>query len=455
MRRKRVSSPQEKLLAVFVSIFLLTVVGSVFLLKSSVYSSEQDLVQQAPSTFGKARLIEECKRPLFMALERKTANAGPLEPLTLHHYGKCDLGKEKSLKSFSLGDAQLGRFLGDLNNDGYAEVGLTPVQNSHFLHIYSGKNGNLMGQIDAGGDIYRFFDLGDVTGDSVSDIGFGDPWTQFVRVHSGSDFSLVEEIQDVAIQSGEFFGYYAHSLGDLTGNGINELGITAPYYDGAVSDVGRFFIYSYNAGTSSYNRIHLIEGVAQSKKLGLAGIGNLEDFNQDGNPEFYVIGDDIARVYSYQGGSVNLLNEMAIDSYHNNEDPAIVLDYNGDGSNELLIGQSTAINGGLVEMFDSSFATLLWSKLPPKILASDRSAEQFGKGLLVVPDITADGIPEILITAPNTNQVYSYNSWTSPSEIKYNSGVIYLFDVALDETILRIPGDAVDQGLGYDIAVVE
>ncbi len=461
MRRRRDSSPRERLLAVFVSLFLLSVVGSVFLLKSSVYSSEENIVWQAPTTFNKLRMIEECKQPLFMVLEKQTVNAPPQTPMPLkaHQYGKCDIGKGASLKEIDLGSSIYEKFVGDINNDGYPEIGLTHTLNSHILYLYSGKNGNLLGQVDAGGTIYELFGLGDVNGDSVRDIAIrrftsAAPWQQIVRVYSGADFSLIEELHDPAVQqTGEQFGYYVATLGDLTGNGVSELGVTAPLYDGSSQDIGRFFIYSYNAGTSSFDRIHIIEGTSPSQRIGISGIGSLGDFNQDGNKEFYVAGDDIGKIYSYQGGFANVLSELVISSHQVNENSFAVFDFGGDGINELFVGQPNALSGGVIELFDSTFTTLVWSKLAPKILNGDQSSEQFGEKVLVLGDLTGDGISELLVSAPFTDQVYSHNSWNF--DIKYKSGAVYILDVAQDEVVLRIPGDTVYQGFGHDIAVIE
>ncbi|MBN1424371.1 FG-GAP repeat protein [Candidatus Fermentibacteria bacterium] len=128
-----------------------------------------------------------------------------------------------------------------------------------------------------------------------------------VYLFSGSDASLVNTLLSPTSEAGGQFGFCLASIGDVNGDGLDDILIGAPYEDGGAVDAGRAYVFS---GTGAL--LATLES-PDPEPDGLFGysLDGLGDTNGDGSPDFaigapYEDGGavDAGRVYVYSGGTV-------------------------------------------------------------------------------------------------------------------------------------------------------
>jgi hypothetical protein len=462
---------KETGVTVLIIFFLILSLVSIFLLKTQLSLEQENSLQESPIVRGGLRYLNECKQPLFMALEKQTVGSCGTAclpehpPIKLHHYGKCKINKKGMLRTFNLGDSEMEDFVGDVNNDGFKEVVLIPIANSQTFFVYSGKDGSLLTQKNVGSQIKRIFGLEDVNGDGKGDVAVqidapGQLGYTKVMIYSGDTGSLINEIFDSQNQQPwEKFGYSVESIGDIMGNGINELAISSPWHDGAQNDMGKIYIYSFSQGT--FNQNNIILGSVAFQYIGHAGVGTLNNIVGNVNPDFYINGEDIARIYTYNQGTIIQSAELIISTTYPLSAVLKSGDFDGDGINEIAVAQGDKDEvfpesiKGLVEIYDSNLMTILWSKTAERIINTDHAPfSKFGRDITIIDDINRDGIPELVISSPGLPAKFGYNHWTT-STINTNSGAIYIFDVANDEVLQRYVGDSDYQGLGHRLTSIE
>jgi hypothetical protein len=129
--------------------------------------------------------------------------------------------------------------------------------------------------------------LGDVDGDGQADVLVGtDPRTLLgqpaapgsVRLLSGADGSLIRAHTDGSLGSG--YGTVVAALGDVTGDGVPDLGVGAPRADANGLDSGTAHLYSGADGASWYT----IHGPQAGARFG-AALAYADDLNGDGSPD--------------------------------------------------------------------------------------------------------------------------------------------------------------------------
>ena len=471
--------PKEKIVIILIGFFLILSLTSIFLLKARLTGEQENSLQNSPIISNRLRYIAECKEPLFMALEKQTEGSCGTScipdhpPITLHHYGKCKTNKKGILKSFNLGDSFMEDFVGDGDGDGFREVVLIPLEDSQVFYVYSGKTGNLVIKKNIGVPIKKIFGLEDVNGDGKGDVairianglvsGSGQIEFSKVRIYDGATGNLISEINPSSEQAWEQFGDYVENLGDLNGNGMNELGISSPKYDSTIDvahNGGKTRIYSFSQG--SFNELDAVFG-AQGNFDGITGIGPLGNLNGGSDKEFYISGDDIMSVYSFTSGNGVFLKEIVVEASLPIINFAEAIDFTNDGNKELIIAQPKAyslLQGifGLVEIYDPNLVTLYWSKTNEKILSLDSQLNtHFGRDIAIIDDITGDGIEELVISASGGWAKHNYNNWMGDLNHPYQkvAGVIYILDVVQDEVIQRYLGDVEYQGLGHRLTSIE
>jgi len=194
---------------------------------------------------------------------------------------------------------------GDLDADGIPDVivgapnGAGIVgDNEGNATVFSGADGSVL--LFEGGVIpfeeygHAVAGLGDVDGDGVDDVAVGCPYCSFfnqsvgrVDVLSGADGSVIDQFGGFT-ESG-LFGFAVASVGDRTGDGVRELVVGAPEEDfelfGTVCDVGA--VYVIDPVTGVYLTAGLFGDLTQNSDFG-AAVGAVDDLDGDGLDEILI-----------------------------------------------------------------------------------------------------------------------------------------------------------------------
>jgi hypothetical protein len=198
---------------------------------------------------------------------------------------------------------------------------------------------------------------------------------------------------------GESFGWVAASIGDITGDGVNEFITSAPFSPAGGRGAGKFFIY-----TGDGTLLHSATGNPRSWfGYSVAGIG---DANGDTVPDYIVGGPGVpvtvpawqGRATIFSGSDHRVLQELqAPESGAFGSAVNAAGDVNGDGYADVIVGaEQSNFNGaaaGRVYLFSGKDGSLLW------VRDGDGEGALFGTGVGLVGDVNYDGIPDVVAAA--------------------------------------------------------
>ena len=253
--------------------------------------------------------------------------------------------------------------------------------------------------------------LGDLDGDGHGEIAAGDlgknNYTGGVYIlSSGVEDGRPSDVALAIIDSGiegDYFGWDLDAIGDLDGDGLEELIVGSPLYEG----FGGALIFGgadLSAGGTLTDNDSLAK-ISGADLLGLA-VGGGADFTGDGVPEAIASVDMYGLLWAgvYDGA------ELAAGGNFDEGDAVALVsdaeafggglvgrhDLTGDGATDLLIGSTDCASGGRALLFED----------PAGVLGvSDADAELEGGTCLaltlgVIPDADGDGYPEVTIADP-------------------------------------------------------
>ncbi|MSR74133.1 MAG: hypothetical protein EXS14_01505 [Planctomycetes bacterium] len=282
---------------------------------------------------------------------------------------------------------------------------------------------------------------GDLTGDGVTEVlvGANDPalGAGTVRIISLATGATVRT--HVGEATGNQFGYDVAGGFDANLDGVPDVLIGAPGFDVGTSfdNRGRAYVYSGLTGTLLYS----VTGVTFAENCGYS-VAWLGDINADGRADFAVGLSGAAsmtgrvRVCSGLDGSTLLtLNGEAVGDRFGAA-VAYAGDMNADGIPDLLVGAPyQTVNGiaGRAYIYAMPAGTLL------QVFNGVQSAEHHGWALCSVPDISGDGVRDVVVGAPDYDAIFT------------DAGRARAFNSATGNVLWEFAGNLIHLKAGIDL----
>ncbi|HVN99483.1 MAG TPA: FG-GAP-like repeat-containing protein [Steroidobacteraceae bacterium] len=241
--------------------------------------------------------------------------------------------------------------------------------------------------------------------------------------------------------AGDQFGWIARNIGDVDGDGINDIVTSAPTHGAGNSNAGRIYVYSVGTGRLLWTA----DGQA-GDQLG-SGVEAAGDTNRDGIPDVVASGPagaGIAHIYSGRDGRVlqTFKSPNADEAFGNHVSGAG--DVNGDGYADVIVGspgkEGETKVAGHAYIYSGKDGALLYS------LSGERPGDGFGS--TVAAHVEGRRV-QVVVGAPGAGprhhgRVYVYEGW--PPRRK--------FSVDADETgsklgymFVSVPGDVDGDGV--------
>lgn len=189
------------------------------------------------------------------------------------------------------------------------------------------------------------------------------------------------------VEAGDWFGWVGANLGDLDGDGVDDLAIPAPAEDGFEGSVT---VFSGADGTP----LHRIEG---GFALGYS-VSSAGDVDADGVPDYIVGG---GRVAVFSGADHGVLLELtATTGFGDSVSGAGDLD--GDGHDDVVVGSqfdaTASPAAGRVFALSGADGSVLWTR------EGAGEGHTFGSGIGDLGDVTHDGVPEVVVGAAGAGE---------------------------------------------------
>ncbi|MCF0049858.1 FG-GAP-like repeat-containing protein [Dyadobacter sp. LJ53] len=340
-------------------------------------------------------------------------------------------------------DAQMGSSVasaGDVNGDGYSDIiiGASGYDNGLKSNdgtalIFHGSASGIRKEptvklgVSQNGAQFGFSvsTAGDVNADGFSDIvvgapefdnGAGKEGRVFIYHGSSNGPSNIAATSMMANQAGAKFGFSVSAAGDVNGDGIGDVVVGAPYYDGGQTDEGAVFLYHGSANGIGSSWDTKLESNIGNAFFGwsVAGAG---DVNANGFRDIVVgapgyqkgnlVNSGAAYVFKGSNIGINPLATLMEGNQANAQFGYSVAgagDVNGDGFNDVVIGAPSYTNGqqseGVAYIYYGNLQGINNAANSQDVLEADDIQALFGFAVSSAGDVNGDGISDVIVGAP-------------------------------------------------------
>jgi len=284
---------------------------------------------------------------------------------------------------------------------------ITQLNDPEFQMVNPRKFGGQFGTSVAG--------VGDINGDGIPDILVGVPHHIVVTptdnlinagrafVFSGKDGSILFTLDDPTPQEGARMGYAVVGLGDVNGDGIPDLLVGVPKKDSpaGLPEVGTAYIFSGSDGSLIRELDPPSQGGLEANGRFGAAVANAGDVDNDGVSDILIGAPGEGWAYVFSGATGALIRTITSPVVEKLPSFGFAVaggrDLNGDGIPDFVIG--APLQGGLrgaAYVFSGADGTLLRT-----LRAAPQAFAKFGASVALIPDVTGDGRPDIMVGAPD------------------------------------------------------
>ncbi|MEO6709004.1 MAG: integrin alpha, partial [Planctomycetota bacterium] len=254
---------------------------------------------------------------------------------------------------------------------------------------------------------YAIGNLGDINGDGRDDVIVGARWDDLHGTNSGtvtvySGLGFVQLYQFKGDTQYDHLGTSVAGVGDIDGDGVPDFAAGADGDDNGGSSSGSVRVWSGRTGAVLYN----FNGAASDDVFGTS-VAAAGDVNADGFADVIVGAPGVAvagfaaggvRVFSGRTGAVlYTLNGLAVSDYFGTS-VAGLGDVNGDGKDDFAVGAPYADPNGAASGKVRVFSGATGSQL--YAVNGSAAAENFGITISGAGDVDRDGTPDLIVGAP-------------------------------------------------------
>jgi hypothetical protein len=327
-------------------------------------------------------------------------------------------------------------FVGDLNGDGYAEVGISAYQsdtlgtNRGGVYIAygsaSGPGFSSLSRINCSGCTNgTFFGAGLTTGGDLNNDGYDDlvvgtiAGTQSISVFLGNSSGISglpnQTVNYPAGDATAYFGFSLRILPDVTGDGYPDLLVSALLSDTAgPADAGTAYVFTgTSTGISTTPAVTLFEPTPTANN-GFGRVGWLGDVSGDGIDDFFATsiwsgGSGTARIFFGPGSSslpsspsASLTHPTLLTNALFGHDGAPIGDINGDGIFDFAFGSPGNNTGtlykGEVHLYLGQTSGSNFTRHSTIEYPGTDGDSRFGRQVCPI-DWDSDGLLDLLVSA--------------------------------------------------------
>ena len=302
------------------------------------------------------------------------------------------------------GGADAGRtyvYFGESVPDNTADVIITGVaagDNSGFSVSSAG---------DMNGDCYSEV----IVGAYANDAGGSNAGRTYVYLNSMTGPDIADEYFTGAT-AGDLFGFSVSSIGDVNGDGFNDIIIGALYNDANGSNAGRAYIF-FGGNITNNTADIILSGTNPDDLFGIS-VSSAGDVNGDGfsdvivganGNDVFVTADNAGRAYIFLGGStMDTAADVTVNGSTAGDNFGISVssagDVNGDGFSDVIVGASYNdawdVEAGRAYIY---FGGSLMNSVSDVTLTGASAYDFFGGSVSSAGDVNRDGFSDVIVGA--------------------------------------------------------